>query len=280
MNDALRDKTIRDFGEQWQAYQNNDGYYASRELIEDIISPFLLPEELKGARVADIGSGAGRIVMMLLAAGVQHVLAVEPSEAYEVLVKNLDDRQEAVTFLRARGDEVPPSGDLDYVFSIGVLHHIPHPLPVVRAAYQALKPGGKIIVWLYGQEGNRLYLALSSSLRLVTVRMPHWLLAALVRVLDPPLVLYMKACRRLPLPLRHYMTKVMGRLDGKARRLVIYDQLNPAWAKYYTRAEALALLRDGGFKSVAAHHRHGYSWTVVGTREDVAGEGSSDHGPV
>lgn len=50
------------------------------------------------------------------------------------------------------------------------------------------------------------------------------------------------------------------------RRLVIYDQLNPAYAKYYTRAEAYELLRQAGFDDVRLHHRHGYSWTAVGTR--------------
>ena len=77
MNESLRDKTLQDFGEQWRAYQFNDGYFASIELFEDFISPLLLPEELAGARVADVGSGNGRIVMMLLLAGARHVLAVE-----------------------------------------------------------------------------------------------------------------------------------------------------------------------------------------------------------
>jgi hypothetical protein len=47
---------------------------------------------------------------------------------------------------------------------------------------------------------------------------------------------------------------------------VIYDQLNPAYAKYYTRDEAQSLLERHGFSDVRLHHRHGMSWTVVGTR--------------
>lgn len=46
---------------------------------------------------------------------------------------------------------------------------------------------------------------------------------------------------------------------------MIYDQLNPAYAKYYRRDEARALLEDAGFQDVRLHHRHGYSWTVLGT---------------
>lgn len=59
---------------------------------------------------------------------------------------------------------------------------------------------------------------------------------------------------------------MFGKCAPRQRRVIIYDQLNPAYAKYYTRAEALALLTEAGLVNVACHHRHGYSWTVLGTR--------------
>jgi hypothetical protein len=62
------------------------------------------------------------------------------------------------------------------------------------------------------------------------------------------------------------MRRVMVPLAPDKRRVVIYDQLNPAYAKYYTRAEAFAALADHGFADVRIHHRHGISWTVVGTK--------------
>ena len=48
----------------------------------------------------------------------------------------------------------------------------------------------------------------------------------------------MTACRWMPLPLAAYMRRVMLPLTPAKRRVVIYDQLNPAYAKYYTRQEA------------------------------------------
>ena len=50
------------------------------------------------------------------------------------------------------------------------------------------------------------------------------------------------------------------------RRLVIYDQLNPAWAKYYTKEEAESLMHRNGFEKVTLYHRRIYSWTVVGEK--------------
>jgi predicted RNA methylase len=44
-----------------------------------------------GRQVADIGSGTGRIVAMLLAAGAARVTAIEPSRAFEVLAPRFAD---------------------------------------------------------------------------------------------------------------------------------------------------------------------------------------------
>jgi len=260
-----KDRTIKDFGEQWRKYSDNDGYYGSLELFSDILSPFLRPDEIRDCRVAEIGSGTGRIVNMLLEAGAKHVLAVEPSDAFEVLCRNIE-QPEKVTCLKIMGEQLPAYGDLDYVFSIGVLHHIPDPAPVVEAVFKALRPGGNFLVWLYGKEGNGLYLAMVRPLRILTKHLPHFMLASLVEMIYWPLVFYIKLCHWLPLPLRKYMMSILERISPEKRRLIIYDQLNPSYAKYYAQSEARKLLLDGNFANVRIHHRHGYSWTVIGTK--------------
>jgi SAM-dependent methyltransferase len=259
------DRTVKDFGDQWLRYSDNEGYYGSLELFSDILSPFLKKEDLKNCKVAEIGSGAGRIVNMLLESGVQHVVAVEPSDSFEVLVRNIRN-SEKVTCLKITGDQLPAYGDLDYIFSIGVLHHIPDPKPVVEAAFKALSSGGHFLAWLYGKEGNEFYLALIKPLRILTRKLPHQALASLVWLIYHPLNLYIRLCHRFPLPLREYILSIFEKMSPEKQRLIIYDQLNPAYAKYYTRQEAIKLLEGGGFVNVQIHHRHGYSWTVIGTK--------------
>ena len=267
MSSDLKDKTIRDFGEQWLAFRDNPAYYGSVELLADIFGPLIDVATIKGARVAEIGSGTGRIVNMLLDAGAAHVTAVEPSQALLVLKENTASRNDRVEYINAPGEALPPRLGLDLVVSIGVLHHIPDPAPVVRAAYQSLRPGGKMLVWLYGREGNASYLRVVEPLRKITVRMPHWALEGLSVGLTFALSSYIGACRFLPLPMRPYMRGVLANFPFSVRKLTIYDQLNPAYAKYYTRDEAIGLLSDAGFQDVTAFHRHGYSWTVAGAKE-------------
>jgi SAM-dependent methyltransferase len=263
---ALQHQTIQDFGEQWTRYQDNDGYYGSAALFRDVFGPLLDQGAIAGCRVADMGAGTGRFTNVLLAAGARHVLAVEPSDAFAVLQNNTVRFRDQITYLNAPGDGLPPSGDLDYVFSIGVIHHIPEPKPVVEAAIRALRPGGKCAIWLYGREGNGAYVGLARAVRTVTRWLPHSALAALVWLLYWPVAAYMLACRHLPLPLAGYMRSVFARLTPDKRRLVLYDQLNPAYAKYYTRDEARDVLVRAGFTDVRLHHRHGYSWSVIGTK--------------
>jgi SAM-dependent methyltransferase len=265
------ERTIRDFGEQWTRYQDNEGYYGSFEVLVDHCGPLLEPGDLRGRRVAEIGSGTGRIARMLLEAGAAHVLATEPSDAFAVLVRNLEAQSERVGFLRVTGDRLPPGSEFDFVFAIGVLHHIPDPLPVLRAAHAALRPGGRLFVWLYGREGNAGYCLAVDTLRLLTTRLPHAALAALVWLLHPPLALYAAACRRLPLPLHGYLRGVFGKMSREKQRLILYDQLRPAYAKYYRREEVVALLAAAGFEQIRLYHRHGYSWSALGSRP-----GSSD----
>jgi SAM-dependent methyltransferase len=262
----LTSRTIADFGEQWTAYRDNPGYYGSTGLLADLFGPLMALDDVRGRRVADIGSGTGRIVNMLLDAGAEHVVAVEPSDAFTVLRQNIAERADRVTCLNVRGDELPAEPDLDIVVSMGVLHHIPDPAPVVDACYRALKPGGRIVVWLYGREGNETYLRVAEPLRAVTRRLPHALLAAFCSVLNIALDAYIFLCRFIPLPMRNYMRNVLARFPRSVRRLTIYDQLNPAFAHYYRRDEAEALLARAGFRDVTCWHRHGYSWSVAGKR--------------
>jgi SAM-dependent methyltransferase len=263
---TLAQETIADFGDQWTRFTDNDGFYGSRELFEDICGPLLSADAVRGLRVAEIGSGSGRIVGMMLACGAAHVVALEPSDAFEVLRRNLAVFGERVECVHATGDRLPVDRAFDLVTSIGVLHHIPDPAPAVTAAFNAVRPGGRFLVWLYGREGNELYLLLTQPLRALTTRLPHAAVLALARFLATVLEPYIWLCGRLPLPLGGYFAHVFGRMHRDKKVLIIYDQLRPAYARYYRRAEAIALLSAAGFEDVQVYHRHGYSWTVVGTR--------------
>jgi len=259
-------RTIQDFGEQWRYQVGNEGFYGSLELLADALGPLLEPAELRGRRVADIGSGTGRIVRMLLEAGVEQVIAVEPSGGVEALRENTRAYADRVEIVHATGEALPPGLELDFVLSIGVVPFVPEPEPLLRAARAALRPGGRVVLWVYAAEASLAYLLPLRALRLVTTRLPPGLLSALCTALNLLLDGYMAACRLLPLPLHEYMRNVLSRVARDKRKLTIYDQLNPSYVKFYGRGELEALLLGCGFRDVRIRDRHGYSWTAVAAR--------------
>jgi SAM-dependent methyltransferase len=259
----LGERTVRDFGDQWTADGGNEGFYGSLDLLADKLGELLSPSDFAGTRVADIGSGAGRIVRMLLAAGAKHVTAVEPSQGVEVLRRNVREFGDRVRVVHGPGEALPADLGADFVTAIGVIQFIPDPLPVLRAVRAALRPGGRAVIWVYSAEGNRLYRGALGALRLVTPHLPHFVLSALATVLTVALDIYTIACRWLPLPLRDYLLTVLSKCTFSKRKYTIYDQLNPTYVRFYRRDELIELLERGGFCDVRVQGRHGYSWTAV-----------------
>ncbi len=265
----ISQKTIDDFDEQWTHYSDNEGWYGSLELFRDMTQPLFDIQQLEGKSVVDIGSGTGRIVGMLLEAGCGHVYAVEPAVgAFEKLQENVGrmTRGRDVTCINRRGDEWNVERPVDYIFSIGVIQFIPEPAPTVMRCYEELKPGGEIFFWLYSYEGNELYLNFIQPLRKVTTRLPHAALVVLIELLYRSLCAYRFVGKLFSLPLKRYIETVWWPMTPRKRRLVIYDQLNPTYSKYHKKHEAIELLESAGFVDVRTHHRHGYSWCVMGTK--------------
>lgn len=270
-NDSIDGKTIGDFGVQWRNFGDTNGWWSKAEgQLLDQFGPLLGIEDLKDKNVADIGSGMGRIVSNLIELGCAHVTAIEPSpEAFAVLKRNTEIYADKITYINAQGDEIP-KGNFDLVLSLGVLHHIVDPAPVVRAAHAALGDGGKFLVWLYGKEGNGLYLTLVSPLLRFTSAAPTWVIMGVSFVLTPIADFYTLLCRFMPLPMGKYFVNVYARFNFRARWLALFDQLHTTHAKYYTRTEAQELLENNGFTNIKLFHRHGYSWSVIGEKANDA----------
>jgi SAM-dependent methyltransferase len=264
---SIKDQTVHDFGEQWLRYPSghNEGFYGNLDGLRDTFGPLLDPSDLRGLRVAEIGSGPGRIVNILLDAGAAHVTALEPSDGFDILCKNTSGRSSQITYVHGAGEELPLE-NYDAIFSIGVLMCIPDVDSVMRRAHAALRDGGVFYAWLYGREGNELYLLLLNPLRRLTTRMPDKVVAGISHVLNGILWAYMKMCQAVPLPMHRHAVNVWAKYSHRQRFIVMFDQLNPAYAEYYTGDEARDLFGRNGFKNVQLYHRHGHSWAVRGTK--------------
>jgi len=268
---SVRRQTIEDFGNQWQIHgQVDPDHWSSTAMFRDHFGDLFDAQEIAGQTVAEVGSGSGRIINMICSFGPRKCYAIEPSAGFEVLKANTARHAGVIEYLNTTGDRFELS-DLDLVFSLGVIHHIKDPLDVVRNIHRSLRDGGRFLIWVYGHEGNAAYLFFYNLVAGITKRMPDswldWFSALLNYAIEP----YIWLCRVLPLPLRGYLVNVFGKCGWQKRKYIIFDQLNPAYAKYYRREELKALLKAAGFDRVELYHRHGYSWTAMATKGAAAG---------
>jgi len=262
-------KTIRDFGDQWAIHGHLDqDYWTSKEMFIDHFGSLFSSSEISGKRVADIGSGSGRILQMISLFNPKFLYGIEPSHGFSILEKNTKNIPN-LELINTRGEDFNIE-DLDLVISFGVIHHIKDPEKTLVNAFNNLREGGKIIIWVYGYEGNELYVLFQKLFRPIIRLLPDRALDVLSSFLSFTAALYYHLLTRLHFkrfPLKDYLENVFIPCGKTQRKYITFDQLNPSYAKYYKKSEVAKLLTDAGFDNVKTFHRHGYSWTAIGTKQ-------------
>ena len=254
--------SINDFGKQFKYHSKIDDYWGSLEMLKDIINPFNL-SLVENKIICEVGVGSGRILKNLVKLSPKKIYAIDPSEAIEVAKKNNEDSKVEILFKKIPGQMINLKNELDYIFSLGVIHHIPEAEIVCKKIYESLKPKGKFIIWVYGKEGNELYLFIFNNLRKITRFMPDIFLNLFSIFLNLWLSVYIFFCKYLNLPLRNYILNVIKKCSFEKRKYIIFDQLNPSYSKYYTKQDLETLLTKSGFKKFEIFNRHQYSWIAI-----------------
>tara|TARA_B100002051_G_C16585658_1_gene560032 strand:+ start:47 stop:919 length:873 start_codon:yes stop_codon:yes gene_type:complete len=262
LNEMNKKSTIKEFGDQFKYHNKIDDYWGSADMLKDIVNPFDL-KLIKDKIICEVGIGSGRIIKSLSKFYPKKIYAIEPSESINVAKKNNENSDIEIIYQNLPGQNIKYQNEFDYVFSLGVIHHIPEADVVCKNIFKSLKTNGKFIIWLYGKEGNELYLIIFNNLRKVTKFLPDKLLNLISFFLNIFLSVYIFLCNYINLPLKKYMINVLKKCSFEKRKYIIFDQLNPSYSKYYLKNEVHSLLRDAGFKNIEIINRHGYSWTAI-----------------
>lgn len=145
--------TVESFGDEWTKFSN-----FSEEEISDIASThyfdIVQSEWINNKHVLDVGCGTGRWTKYV-AKHAKTVDAVDPSKAIEAAAVLLADCDN-VRLSRASVDNLPFDDEsFDFVFSLGVLHHIPDTELALKQCVNKLKCGGYFLTYLYYSLDNR-----------------------------------------------------------------------------------------------------------------------------
>lgn len=263
-----RIQTITDFSNQWKIHGKlNKGFWTDKKWLENICSEIFDLNQIKDKIICEIGSGSGRIVNMLNKFGPKMIHSVEPSKDLNALKKNIS-KIDKIQVHNVMGHEFNVK-NIDYIFSIGVIHHIAQPQDVIQNIHNCLKKNGQFIMWVYGYEGNRLYLFIYKILSFFTKKMNDNILDIFSSFLNYILIPYIYISRlNKNFPMHNYLKNVFAPCNFEDRKYIIFDQLNPQYAKYYKKRECIKLLEKCGFKNIIIKRYNDYSWTVKGEKVD------------
>ncbi len=156
------------------------------------------------------------------------------------------------------------TGRFHIAFSIGVIHHLEDPGKAIAEMVESLKPGGRLLVWLYGYENNEwLVRYFNPARRFLFSKMP----LPLVYGLSLPLTAVLWLFLRLGFGKTEYM-KMIRLFSFRYLWAIVYDHMIPIIAEYYTKDEATRLLEEAGLRDIEAHWVNEMSWTVIGGKPD------------
>jgi SAM-dependent methyltransferase len=180
--DDMARRTQASFGYEWTHF--NDWKQSGEINFNDYFQGFDLPS-LRGAVVLDGGCGMGRHARQV-APFAERVVALDFSRAIDQASGNTADRGNVDCI---QGDLLAlPLADnsFDFVYSLGVLHHLDRTEEALRGLVRKLRPGGRMRIYLYwkrhGWKGR--VLAGVTAARRITTRMPFPALKAACRVLS------------------------------------------------------------------------------------------------
>jgi ubiquinone/menaquinone biosynthesis C-methylase UbiE len=154
--DNLDSDVVRDFGQEWQAYDQSRLDQAEVEIrFEGYFNIFPWDKVNEKSIGADIGCGSGRWAN-LVAPRVHTLHCIDASrDVIDVAKKNLVD-QKNCKIVQAAVDNLPlDDNSLDFAYSLGVLHHIPDTAAGLAACVVKLKSGAPFLVYLYYAFDNR-----------------------------------------------------------------------------------------------------------------------------
>jgi SAM-dependent methyltransferase len=258
----------------WQKFN----FFTEKEInnIGDQYFDIVPCEVYQDKLVLDVGCGTGRWTKYVsLKAG--FVEAIDPSNAVfsaaHLLASNVNTR-----ISRTSVDNIPfPDSSFDFVFSLGVLHHIPNTEAAMKKCVEKLKQGGYFLVYLYYSLDNRgpffkLLFRLSNITRKAISKLPPGIKKGVCDVIAflvyLPFVLLTRLCIAIGLkqlaskiPLSWYANKSLNVIRNDA-----LDRFGTPLERRFSKKQIREMMVWCGLENIIFSEKEPY-WHAIGRKK-------------
>jgi SAM-dependent methyltransferase len=247
------------FGYEWSHYSEIRPEYEEQFRRWTV---HLMPADWKGRTFLDVGCGMGRNSYWPMTYEAAGGVAIDVDKRSLEAARQTLNRYPSVSIEERSAYDPGYEDRFDIVFSIGVIHHLEHPEKALAGMVRAARPGGKVLIWVYGLENNRWIVTFLNPLRLalfsrLPIRIVHHL------SLYPTVILWIAL--RLGTARIEYF-RFLRRMKFPHLRSIVFDQMLPQIANYWPRETVERLMREQGLDDIRLAWVNDMSWSAVGTK--------------
>ena len=254
------------FGYEWHTYAEMRPEYEEQFRRW---TPHMRPEDWRGVSFVDAGCGMGRNSYWPVRYGAARGMAIDVDSRSLASARKTLEPYANVTVRELSVYNLEPSSSYDVAFSIGVIHHLQEPLAALRAMVGVVKPGGKVLIWVYGRENNGwIVLGLTPLRKLLFSRIPIAFVHHLSLYPTALLWLFLRLSRG---GIGYF--RLLRQFTFRHMRSIVFDQMLPKIAHYWRRSEVEQLMHDAGLVNVELSWVNEMSWAASGvkTQETTGG---------
>ncbi|MBW6451252.1 MAG: methyltransferase domain-containing protein [DPANN group archaeon] len=269
----LKEKIATAFSKEWLDFNNMYKEYEKQFLtfIAPVKSAFF-NEKL----VLDGGCGSGRHVYYSSVYGAE-VVGIDLGISVETAYKNTK-KLPFTHIIQSDIYNIPIKKEsFDFIYSIGVLHHLPNPKNGFLNLTNYLKKGGSIFAWVYGYENNSKILFFVDLFRKnITTKLPLTITKYISYLLTIPFYFILK-CFYGPfnqlndqfaekiLPINQHFFQMSGFSFNQVYSIV-FDHLLAPIAFYYKKDEFKKWFKDANLRNIRLNWCRKNSWGGIGTK--------------
>lgn len=263
MEPATKQVKQSEWSEQWKMLRDDELF-----LFQDWIEPNRL-EDFKDKTVLECGCGGGQHTSFV-APLAQSVVSVDLNTTD--IAKERNKEFNNITFIEDDIANMNLGKQFDIVFSIGVVHHTDSPDKTVENMKRHVKPGGRMIVWVYSQEGNELVAEIVEPVRKrFLTKMPRPSLLTLSNIITALMYVPIYTVYLLPLkflPFYEYFQN-FRKLSFYRNALNVFDKLNAPQVDFISKERISAWFNPDDFADISITPYKGVSWRGTGIKKHL-----------